>query len=105
MVLPDIPGLTGIHVSGINDRGWVAGSAGVPGTTTHAVVWKPSAEAYIAIDLGNLPGKTISTTAGIDNRGRVVGWSTTQGFPPSGAPFVWTETGGMVDLTSQGFPR
>ena len=42
---------------------------------------------YVAIDLGNLPGKTISTATGIDDLGRVVGWSTTQNFPPSGAPF------------------
>jgi hypothetical protein len=98
------PALTPIFVTDINNNGWVAGFVGVPGTTTHAVVWKPNGNVYDAIDLGNLPGKTISTPAGIDDLNRVVGWSTTQFFPPSGAPFLWTEAGGMVDLTTLGFP-
>ena len=104
IVLPAVPGLSPIFVTGINAQGWVAGFVGVPGTTTHAVVWKPNGNVYTAIDLGNLPGKTISTATGIDDLGRVVGWSTTQFFPPSGAPFIWTEAGGMVDLTTLGFP-
>ena len=104
IVLPAVPGLTPISVTGINANGWVAGYAGFPGTTTHAVVWKPNGNLYNAIDLGNLPGKTISTAVGIDDLNRVVGWSTTQNFPPSGAPFMWTEAGGMVDLSTQGFP-
>ena len=39
--------------------------------------------AYQATDLGNLPGKQISTVAGIDDQNRVVGWSTTTNFPPA----------------------
>jgi probable HAF family extracellular repeat protein len=104
IVLPEVPGLSPIFATGINAQGWVAGFVGVPGTTTHAVVWKPVGNTYVAIDLGNLPGKTISTAVGIDDLGRVVGWSTTANFPPSGAPFLWTEAGGMVDLTTLGFP-
>jgi probable HAF family extracellular repeat protein len=105
IVLPSVPGLSGITVRGINGQGWIAGFAGLSGTTTHAVVWKPIGNAYAAIDLGALPGTTISSAAGIDNLGRVVGYSTTQFFPPTGAPFVWTEAGGMVDLSAQGFPN
>jgi len=105
IVLPTVPGLTGITVTGINNQGWISGFAGYLYTTTHAVVWKPVDNSYVAIDLGNLPGKTISTAIGIDDFGRVVGWSTTQNFPPSGAPFMWTEAGGMVDLSAQGFPN
>jgi probable HAF family extracellular repeat protein len=104
IVLPDVPFSSDLWPVSINNQGWVAGFAGIPGTTTHAVVWKPVGDAYQAIDLGNLPGKAISTAAGIDDLGRVVGWSTTQNFPPSGAPFLWTEAGGMVDLTTLGFP-
>ena len=104
IVLPVVPFSSSIYPVDINAQGWVAGFAGIPGTTTHAVVWKPVGDTYEAIDIGNLPGKTISTAAGVDDLGRVVGWSTTQFFPPSGAPFVWTEAGGMVDLSTQGFP-
>lgn len=104
IVLPDVPGLTGITVRGINDRGWVVGFAGYPYTTTHAVVWKPVGTGYQAIDLGTLAGTNTSEAIGVDNRGRVVGWSTTTNFPPNGSPFLWTETGGMIDLSAQGFP-
>ena len=104
VVLPEVPGLSPIFATSMNNPGWVAGFVGGPGTTTHAVVWTPVGDTDQAIDLGNLPGKTISTAAGIDDLGRVVGWSTTQSFPPSGAPFLWTEAGGMVDLTTLGFP-
>jgi hypothetical protein len=98
------PALTPIFLTDMNNNGWITGFVGVPGTTTHAVVWKPNGNTYTAIDLGNLPGKTISTAVGIDDLNRVVGWSTTQFFPPSGAPFLWTEAGGMIDLTTLGFP-
>jgi len=101
IVLPAIPGLSGISVSSINAQGWVAGFAGVPGTTTHAVVWKPNGNTYQAIDLGTLPGTTISYAVGIDDLGRAVGWSTTS---PSGSPFMWTESAGMVDLSALGYP-
>lgn len=103
-VLPLLPGLTGITVRSINAQGWVAGFAGFPGTTTHAVVWKPNGGTYDIIDLGTLPGTTISDVAGIDDLGRVVGWSTTSFFPPNGSPFMWSESTGMVDLSAQGYP-
>ncbi len=105
IVLPTVPGLSGITLTDINNQGWICGFAGLLSTTTHAVVWKPNGNTYTAIDLGNLPGKTISTAIGIDDFGRVVGWSTTQNFPPTGAPFMWTEAGGMIDLTTLGFPN
>jgi hypothetical protein len=104
IVLPTIPGFDTITVRSINDDGWVAGYAGMIGTTTRAVVWKPVGETYQAIDLGVLPGTTISEAVAIDDLERVVGWSTTLTFPPNGSPFMWTEDDGMVDLSAQGFP-
>ncbi len=103
-VLPTVPGLSGITVRGINAYGWIAGYAGLNGTTTHAVVWKPNGAGYTAIDLGTLPGTTISSAIGIDDQGRVVGFCSTLSFPPTSAPFLWTEAGGMVNLVSQGYP-
>jgi len=105
IVLPSVPGLSGIYPSSINSQGWVSGFAGIPGTTTHAVVWKPignTINTYVAIDLGMLPGTTISNTAGIDDLGRVVGWSYTPFI--NGAAFLWTEADGMQDLSALGFP-
>jgi len=104
VVLPALPGFSGITVRSINNSGWVAGLAGFPNTATRAVVWKPNGNSYTIIDLGVLPGTNSSEAIGIDNLGRVVGWSTTTNFPPQGSPFMWTESGGMVDLSAQGFP-
>jgi hypothetical protein len=104
IVLPGIPGFDTITVRSISDDAWVAGFAGDIGETTRAVVWKPSGDTYEAIDLGVLPGTTISEAVAIDDLERVVGWSTTLTFPPNGSPFMWTEDDGMVDLSAQGFP-
>jgi hypothetical protein len=104
IVLPTVPGFSGITVTGINNKGWISGYAGLLGTTTHAVVWQPSGSTYTAIDLGTLPGTMTSTATGIASQQRVVGWSATLNFPPTGSPFLWTPSGGMVDLSTQGFP-
>lgn len=105
IVLPTLPAFGPyITVASINAQGWVVGFAGYMWTTTHAVVWKPNGTTYDAIDLGTLPGTTTSYATGIDNLGRVVGWSTTSNFPPNGSPFMWSEATGMVDLSAQGFP-
>ena len=100
-VLPAVPGFTGISVTGINNSGWISGSAG-PFGFTHAVVWKPNGATYTAIDLGVLPGTAHSVAIGIDDTNRVVGYA----IANSGiqTPFLWTEAGGMVDLSTQGFP-
>jgi probable HAF family extracellular repeat protein len=104
IVLPKVPGLSDIFPRAINNQGWVVGFAGGYWTTHHAVLWKPTGNTYVAIDLGVLPGTTISEAAGVDDLGRVVGWSKTSNFPPDGSPFLWTESAGMVDLSDQGFP-
>jgi len=103
IVLPQVPGLTGIYVTGINAQGWVSGLAGFPGTATHAIVWKPTGNTYAAIDLGLLPGTTYSEAIGIDDAGRAVGWSGRHDLT-GGTPFVWSESTGMLDLSAQGFP-
>jgi probable HAF family extracellular repeat protein len=104
IVLPELPGYTGVYVRSINNQGWAAGFAGFPYTQTRAVVWKPSGNGYQIINLGVLPGTTRSEAMAIDDQGRVVGWSTTNGIPPTAAPFVWTEAAGMQDLSALGFP-
>lgn len=102
VALPDPPGLPYLYVEGISAAGWVAGTA-QSGPISHAVVWKPVAGGYQAIDLGTLNGLESSYGVGIDDANRVVGYASTI-FPPASAPFVWTEADGLVDLTDLGFP-
>ncbi len=103
IVLPSLPGFTGTAVTGINNLGWISGYAG-SFDFPEAVVWKPNGNTYTVIDLGTLPGTNmLSAAKGIDDLGRVVGFSSPSNLPPGGA-FLWTEAGGMVDLTKQGFP-
>ena len=104
-VLPPHPTLSPITVTAINDDAWVSGTAGFPNTTTHAVLWRPDGESYAILDLGTLPGTIASEAIGLDNLGRVIGSSRNLSLPPGGAPFVWTEAGGMVDLAALGFPN
>lgn len=104
IVLPSLPGYSGITVRGINNAGWIVGYAGLNGTTTRAVVWKPSGSTYQVFDLGLLPGTTTADAVGIDESGRVIGQCTTLFFPPTPATFVWTEAGGMVNVSTLGFP-
>jgi probable HAF family extracellular repeat protein len=103
IVLPPLPGHSGTAVTGINNQGWICGYAG-SFDFPRAVVWKPNGNTYTVIDLGTLPGTNmLSAAKGIDDLGRVVGFSSSSNLPPGGA-FLWTEAGGMVDLTKQGFP-
>jgi probable HAF family extracellular repeat protein len=103
IVLPALPGRSGASVTGINRQGWISGYAGSY-DFPRAVLWKPQGEGYEVIDLGTLPGANMHSAAtGIDDLGRVVGWSSPANLPPGGV-FMWTEAGGMVDLSQQGFP-
>lgn len=101
IVLPSLPGFTGTAVTGINNQGWISGYAGSY-DFPEAVVWKPNGNSFTAIDLGAPSGFRNPRAIGIDDTNRVVGYATnTSGFQ---IPFLWTEAGGMVDLTKQGFP-
>lgn len=92
------------YVTGLNVDGWISGYADYDYPT--ALVWKPTASGYEVVEIGALPDTTYADTMGIDDFGRVLGWSTTGGAIPTAAgPFVWSEADGMQDLTDLGFPN
>lgn len=101
IVLPNVPGFSGVTANDINNLGWICGFAGLSGFG-HAAAWKPNGFTYTAIDMGLLPGTTSSNAIGLDDNNRAVGYSSTASG--SKTPFIWTETGGMIDLRTQGFP-
>jgi len=101
IVLPGVPGLSGVTTTDINNLGWISGFGGPLGFG-HAAAWKPNGSTYTPIDMGLLPGTHDSIAIGIDDNNRAAGYASTS----SGAktPFLWSETGGMVNLVTQGFP-
>lgn len=103
-VLPALATGTPYYVRMINNSGWIVGLSGTPGTATKAVVWRPSGTGYAATDLGTLSKRAVSEATGIDQAGRVVGFSRTLYFPPTGSPFAWSASTGLVDLAPLGYP-
>ncbi len=106
--LPLVPGYSSSYQwpSFINNSGLIGGYVGIPGSTTHAAVWTPSGGGYTAQDLGVFPGATSAEVFGLDDQGRMVGWSTAGGAIPTFAvPFMWTQAGGFVNLAAQGYPN
>ena len=101
IVLPSVPGLSGVTTSDINNLGWISGFGGLLGFG-HAAAWKPNGSTYTPIDMGLLPGTTSSIAIGIDDNNRAVGYASTSSGVKT--PFMWTEAGGMVNLITQGFP-
>ncbi len=101
IVLPNLPGLTGVTPSDINNMGWVSGFGGSFGFG-HAGAWKPNGSTFTPIDMGLLPGTTSSNAIGLDDSNRAVGYATASSGTET--PFVWTEAGGMMNLVTQGFP-
>ena len=108
LVLPLVPGFpVSYHFPFyINNQGLLAGEVGYPGATTHAAVWRPSGATYAAQDLGVFPGTSMADVNGLDELGRMVGWSTLGGAIPSlTIPFMWSQATGFVNLKAQGFPN
>lgn len=78
----------------INERGQVAGAAGVTGDATwHAFFW----ENGVMRDLGVLPGDLMSQSNGMNNKGQVVGTSCVDKFFDNCRAFIW-QGGVMTDL-------
>lgn len=108
IVLPLVPGFDRGYQFPlyINNQGLIGGEVGIIGSRTHAAVWVPDASGYTAEDLGVFPGTSSADVAGLDDQGRMVGWSTLGGaIPTLTVPFVWSQATGMLDLKAQGFPN
>jgi probable HAF family extracellular repeat protein len=81
----------------LNDAGDVVGEADLPGNqTSHAFLWRDGAMR----DLGTLGDS--SHASAINSRGQIVGYFVFSGRtePPFRHPFLWEESGPMVDLNT-----
>jgi probable HAF family extracellular repeat protein len=92
--LPALSGDTNRTAVDVNDAGVAVGDSGrqTIEPPQHAVRWVNG----IPEDLGTLPGDTESHAEGINEAGTIVGWSSAGSESHA---FVWTPTGGMVDIT------
>lgn len=96
----------GIFPQVINNQGWIAGIFGSPYVSTRAVVWRPSGNTYTVTDLGLLPTMKYTQVGGMDDLGRIVGWTNDAPvFPTIAAPYRWKAVGGMVNLAALGYPN
>lgn len=93
---------------GVNDSGRVVGNGIDPSNPARNVGMVFDIGSTAAIEVGALPGMNGALAFGVSNAGHVVGSSMmNQG---SGAPFIWTQAGGMVAIpfptgTTQGSAR
>ncbi len=100
--LPTKPDWGTIILEGISADGWIVGTV-YSSSDIRGVVWKPNGASYDILEIPNLTDTDFSTVTGIDDSNRVIGFNN-RIFPTEHKPFVWTEAGGLVDLTDLGFP-
>ena len=94
-----LPGFLNSQAVSIAENGTIVGEAsgvGSNATRVRAVLW--SGNTRLIQDLGTLTGGTDSRARDVNNRGEVVGTSSSaQGY----RGFIWTAAGGMVDLNTR----
>ncbi len=81
--LGTLPGGTFSNTAGINNKGWVTGTAGLPDNTEHAVLWRRG----LMKDLDTLGGPNSAANVGPNERGEVVGEAETSTPDPNGEDF------------------
>ncbi len=87
-------GYTGVEALGVNDAGFIAGTAfGAKTGLQEALLWTPENEIFA---LGTLPGGRHSEARAVSSNNIVVGGSDTSDNTTHA--FLWTRTGGMQDL-------
>jgi probable HAF family extracellular repeat protein len=93
---------------GLNSRGFAINSMNlVAGDTFNVVPMEPRSHAAtffngLVTDLGVLPGYAYSRANGINAKGQVVGFSSTQRDSAESRAFLWTKQGGMSDIGTLG---
>lgn len=97
---------TGSIANSVNDLGLVAGWYQGTDAVRHASLWTSTG---MLRDLGTLPGDLVSAALEVNIFGEVIGtsgttsvarWPWTPNGSVSGRQFIWTDSGGMKDLST-----
>jgi len=91
---PDGPALVSTRAFAVNNQGVVVGVSVAADGWDHAVVWTKQDG---MIDIGTVGGRS-SSAHDINDRGQVIGWSTTRESETISHAFLWTRSHGMIDL-------
>lgn len=100
--MPMKPDWSWIILEGISADGWIVGTA-YSSSDIRGIVWKPNGPDYDIIEIPDFADTDFSTATGIDDNNRVIGFNE-RWSPAVHKAFVWSEEGGLVDLTDLGFP-
>lgn len=102
-LLPLPPGRASSMVYGINDLGVIVGHVATgtsPEFSGVAAMWTPNASgSYDVVELGTLPGTTVSAALAINTQGDVVGYAQSGIFHK---PVLFSAPGGPQDLSATG---
>jgi uncharacterized membrane protein len=100
-LLPVPAGAMSVFPTDINDSDVVVGVSFDTAWNPTAVRWtKIKPGVYSVQALPRLPGHTSSYATGINNLGQIVGARGSLGYVPTGTGWVYSETGGIVDLST-----
>jgi hypothetical protein len=97
--LPVPAGAQSVFPTDVNDAGVIVGVA-YTNWNPVAVRWMPNAGGYAIEELPRLPGEASSYATAINNLGQIVGSRSALGYVPNSYGWLYSETGGMVNLAT-----
>lgn len=96
--LPIPVGAQSVFPTGVNDNDVIVGVS-YTSWVARAVRWTPAGRGTYTVELlPLLPGSTSSYATAINNLGQIVGSRSAMGYTPQGTGWVYSDSGGLVDL-------
>lgn len=102
-VLPVPGGAMSVFPTDVNDSGVIVGVSFDTAWNPVAVRWTPSGGGYTVEVLPRLAGDASSYATNINNLGQIVGARRALGYVPTGTGWLYSDSLGLVDLTTYGF--
>ncbi len=102
-LLPAPGGAMSVFPTDINDSGVIVGVSYDTAWNAVAVRWTPGGGGYAVEVLPRLAGDASSYATNINNLGQIVGARRALGYTPTGTGWLYSDTLGLVDLTTYGF--